>query len=159
MYSPCTCHGNSTKMDIFPAIYPTVDSQDFPVIRLNVAVLNCRVETACAVNSLTLNRERAALNSTVKGANKQRGKCSRGKGTKFNPCVRKSPSNIHGSTRVLDTFGERKSESVQVILSVYASRIFNKRRAPIPEPAHPSREFKSWNPWSQLAFSISFHMV
>merc|ERR1719354_1542242 len=52
-----------------------------------------------------------------------------------------------------------KTEYVQVILSGYASRIFNKRRVPIPDPVPPPREWKSWNPWAQSAFSTSFRMM
>jgi hypothetical protein len=47
---------------------------------------------------------------------------------------------------VSDTFGDGKTEKVNIILSGYSSLIFEMSRVPIPEPVPPPREWQTWNP-------------
>jgi hypothetical protein len=53
---------------------------------------------------------------------------------------------LYGSTTVSETFGEGKTEKVNIILSGYSSRIFEMSKVPIPEPVPPPNEWHTWKP-------------
>jgi len=53
---------------------------------------------------------------------------------------------LYGSTTVSETFGDGKTENVNIILSGYSSLIFEMSNVPIPEPVPPPREWQTWNP-------------
>merc|ERR1719194_311793 len=62
---------------------------------------------------------------------------------------------LYGSTTVSDTSGDGTTEKVSITRSGYSSRILEIRRAPIPAPVPPPREWVSWKPWRQSQDSAS----
>jgi hypothetical protein len=55
---------------------------------------------------------------------------------------------LYGSTTVSETFGDGKTEKVNIILSGYSSLILEIRRVPMPDPVPPPKEWQTWNPAS-----------